>query len=157
MLTRKFGFQLSVGGIDLGSTRLQELEWHFHAMLFLTWIGYVYVKDSHVRIDIVTGDLSARKQAWLELFGCIVFALPYLLVALPYAHDFFMRRLFQNEGSPAPNGLPMRWVIKGFLYFGFWSVLLRRHLGDVPAHRVPVRRVPSSPRRRCRAAARRAH
>ena len=43
VLTRKFGFQLSIGGIDLGSTRLQELEWHFHGMLFLTWIGYVYV------------------------------------------------------------------------------------------------------------------
>jgi TRAP-type mannitol/chloroaromatic compound transport system permease small subunit len=78
VVTRKFGLQLSVGGIDFGSTRLQELEWHFHAMLFLTWIGYVYVKDNHVRIDIATGGLSARKQAWLEVFGCIVFALPYL-------------------------------------------------------------------------------
>ena len=91
-------------------------------MMFLTWIGYAYVKDSHVRIDIATGSLPARKQAWLEVFGCIAFALPYLLVALPYAHVFFMTSFFQNEGSPAPNGLPMRWVIKGFLYFGFWSV-----------------------------------
>ena len=63
VITRKFGFQLSVGTIDLGSTRLQEFEWHFHAMLFLTWIGYAYVKDSHVRIDIATGGLSARRQA----------------------------------------------------------------------------------------------
>ena len=64
VLTRKFGFQLSIGGIDLGSTRLQELEWHFHAMLFLTWIGYAYVKDSHVRIDIVDGQ-PAGAQAGL--------------------------------------------------------------------------------------------
>ena len=48
--------------------------------------------------------------------------LPYLLVALPFAHAFFLDSFFQNEGSPAPNGLPMRWVIKGFLYFAFWSV-----------------------------------
>jgi TRAP-type mannitol/chloroaromatic compound transport system permease small subunit len=123
VFTRKFGFQLNIAGIDLGSTRLQELEWHFHAMLFLTWIGYAYVKDSHVRIDIVTGGLSARKQAWLELLGCIVFALPYLVMAIPYAHAFFMTSLYQNEGSSAPNGLAMRWIIKGFLYFGFWSVL----------------------------------
>ena len=139
-VTRKFGFQLSVGGVDLGSTRLQELEWHFHAMLFLTWIGYAYVKDSHVRIDIVTGGLSARKQAWLELFGCIVFALPYLLMALPYAHAFFMTSFFQNEGSPAPNGLPMRWIIKGVPVLRLLVGAARRHLGDVPAHRVPVRR-----------------
>lgn len=123
VITRKFGFQLNIGGIDLGSTRLQELEWHFHGMLFLTWLGYAYVKNAHVRIDIATGGLSTRAQSWLELFGCIVFALPYLLIALPYAHAFFMTSLIQNEGSPAPNGLPMRWIIKGFLYFAFWSVL----------------------------------
>ena len=124
VVTRKMGFQLSLFGIDLGSTRLQELEWHFHAFLFLTWLGYAYVKDAHVRIDVVTGAYPPRKLATLELIGCVVFALPYLLVALPYAHDFFTLSFRQWEGSNAPNGLPMRWVVKAFLYFGFWSVLL---------------------------------
>lgn len=124
VVTRKIGYQLNIFGIDLGSTRLQELEWHLHGMLFLTWLGYAYVKNAHVRIDIATSGLSQRTQAWLELFGCIVFALPYLIVALPYAHNFFVSALIQNEGSPAPNGLPWRWVIKGFLYLGFWTVFL---------------------------------
>ncbi len=122
VVTRKLGFQLNIGGVDLGSTRLQELEWHFHGMLFLTWLGYAYVKDAHVRIDIATAGLPQRKQAWLELIGCLVFALPYLLVAIPYAHDFFLTSFRQWEGSNAPNGLGMRWIIKGFLYFGFLSV-----------------------------------
>ena len=124
VITRKLGFQLSLFGVDLGSTRLQELEWHFHGFLFLTWIGFAYVRNAHVRIDILTGHLHERRQAWLELIGCAVFALPYLLVALPYAHDFFVLSLQQGEGSNAPNGLPARWVVKGFLYFAFWSVLL---------------------------------
>jgi TRAP-type mannitol/chloroaromatic compound transport system permease small subunit len=123
VLTRKIGFQLSLFGLDLGSTRLQELEWHLHAFLFLTWIGYAYVRNAHVRIDVFTSGLSARKSAWLELIGCALFALPYLLVALPYAHSFFMTSFLQGEGSPAPNGLPARWVVKGFLYFGFVGVL----------------------------------
>lgn len=124
VVTRKFGFQLMIFGIDLGSTRLQELEWHLHGILFLTWLGYAYVRNAHVRIDVLTAGLSARKQAWLELIGCIVFALPYVLTALPYAHDFFWTSFLQWEGSPAPNGLGMRWVIKLFLYIGFWTVLL---------------------------------
>lgn len=124
VISRKFGFQLNIAGVDFGSTRLQELEWHFHGMLFLTWLGYAYVRDSHVRIDVFTAGMSPRRQAWFELFGCVVFALPYLLVALPHAHQFFLVSFFQNEGSPAPNGLGMRWIIKGFLYFAFWSVLL---------------------------------
>jgi TRAP-type mannitol/chloroaromatic compound transport system permease small subunit len=124
VVTRKFGWQLSIGGVDLGSTRLQELEWHFHAFLFLTWLGYAYVKDAHVRIDVATGGLSPRSQAWLELFGCCVFALPYLIMALPHAHNFFVLSFQQWEGSAAPNGLGMRWIVKGFLYFGFISVLM---------------------------------
>jgi TRAP-type mannitol/chloroaromatic compound transport system permease small subunit len=124
VVTRKFGFQLSIAGVDLGSTRLQELEWHFHGILFLTWLGYAYVRDNHVRIDVFTAGASPRKQAWLEIIGCCLFALPYLAVALPFAHDFFWLSYVQNEGSSAPNGLGSRWIIKAFLYFAFWSVLL---------------------------------
>ena len=124
VITRKFGFQLSLFGIDLGSTRLQEIEWHLHAMLFLTWLGYAYVRNSHVRIDVFVANLPPRKLAWLELLGCVVLALPYLFVALPYALNFFVTSYFQNESSSAPNGLPYRWVIKAFLFTGFLTVLL---------------------------------
>ncbi|MEZ5819161.1 MAG: TRAP transporter small permease subunit [Hyphomicrobiaceae bacterium] len=121
VVSRKFGFQLPYGW---GSTPLQELQWHLHAVLFLTWIGYAYVRNAHVRIDIVTGTLSDRSQASLELFGCIFFALPYLYFAVPYAWDFFTVSFWQNESSSAPNGLSRRWIVKGFLFFGFLSVLL---------------------------------
>jgi TRAP-type mannitol/chloroaromatic compound transport system permease small subunit len=124
VVSRKMGFQLNLFGVDLGSTRLQELEWHWHGALFLTWLGYAYVKNAHVRIDIVTGGLSARKQAWLELLGCCIFALPYLYVALPFAWDFLALSFVQNESSNAPTGLPMRWIIKAFLFYGFVSVLM---------------------------------
>lgn len=124
VITRKFGFQLNLFGLDLGSTRLQELEWHFHSVIFLTWIGYCYIRNVHVRIDVFTGGLSQRQQAWFELFGCLVFAFPYVLTALPYAHDFFVTSFWQNESSAAPNGLPWRWIPKGFLYFSFISILL---------------------------------
>ncbi len=124
VITRKFGFQLNLFGIDLGSTRLQELEWHLHGVLFLTWIGYAYIRNSHVRIDVFTATMPARKQAWLELIGCLIFALPYVLVALPYAYGFFLTSFWQNESSTAPNGLPYRWLIKGFLFYCFVSVLL---------------------------------
>lgn len=124
VISRKFGFQLNLFGLDLGSTRLQELEWHLHAIVYLTWIGFAYIANNHVRIDVATAHRPQRTQAWLELFGCLIFAIPYVLTALPYAHNFFLVSFFQNEGSSAPNGLPWRWLSKGFLYFAFWSVLL---------------------------------
>jgi TRAP-type mannitol/chloroaromatic compound transport system permease small subunit len=118
VITRKLGFQLP----GFGSTRLQELEWHLHAILFCTWLGYTYVRNGHVRIDVFTAGLSPRSKLWLELFCCLVFALPYLWVALPYAQDFFVTSFLQNEASDAPTGLPYRWVVKFFLYLAFLTV-----------------------------------
>jgi len=120
VITRKVGFQLP----GLGSTRLQELEWQIHTLLFTTWLGYAYLKNSHVRIDVFVGGLAFRRKVWLELLGCLLFALPYLIVALPYAHDFFMVSFLQNESSDAPNGLPYRWIVKFFVYAGLWGVAL---------------------------------
>jgi TRAP-type mannitol/chloroaromatic compound transport system permease small subunit len=57
------------------------------------------------------------------MFGCLVFALPYLLVALPYAYDYSMLSYTQGESSDAPTGLPMRWIVKGFLFLAFVTTL----------------------------------
>jgi len=120
VITRKVGFQLPM----LGSTRLQELEWQIHTFLFTTWLGYAYVKNTHVRIDVFVGGFSYRNKVWLEFLGCLVFALPYLWIALPYAFDFFWVSLIQNESSDAPNGLPYRWVVKFFMFLGLLGVAL---------------------------------
>ncbi len=114
IVTRKFGFQIA----NFGSTPIQELEWHLHGVLFLFWLGYAYVRNIHVRIDIFTGHLDMRKQARLELFGLIVFAIPYCLVATWYAYGFAETSFLQHESSDAPNGLSRRWIIKSCLVVG---------------------------------------
>jgi len=118
VITRKVGFQLP----GFGSTRLQELEWHLHAVLFCTWLGYAYLRNGHVRIDVFSAPLAPRTKLWLELVCCLVFAAPYLWIALPYAYDFFMVSLRQGESSDAPTGLPYRWVVKFFLFVAFVTV-----------------------------------
>ncbi len=120
VVTRKAGFQLPY----FGSTRLQELEWHLHAFLFLGWLGYCYVRNVHVRIDVFTGALPERRKAWLEIFGIVVFAIPYCLVAIYYAYGFFETSFLQNESSDAPNGLPWRWIAKFALFAALVTVLL---------------------------------
>lgn len=120
VVTRKAGFQLPM----LGSTRLQEFEWHIHGLLFMGWIGYCYVRNVHVRIDVFVTGLSPRGQAWLELAGIFLFAVPYCLVAIYYSYGFFETSLLQNESSDAPNGLPYRWIIKFFLFVSLVGVLL---------------------------------
>lgn len=114
ILTRKIGFQLP----GFGSTPVQELEWHLHGALFLSWLGYAYVRNVHVRIDVFTANMPARRKAWLEIFGIVVFAVPYCLVATYFAFGFAELSFVQGESSAAPNGLGMRWIIKSCLFLG---------------------------------------
>lgn len=119
VVTRKFGFQLPY----FGSTRLQELEWHLHTALFAFWLGAGYVSNTHVRIDLLLGLACPRKQAWVELFGCLLFALPYCLLAIYFSLDFTWISFVDGEASPSSNGLPYRWIPKAFISAGLLLLL----------------------------------
>jgi TRAP-type mannitol/chloroaromatic compound transport system permease small subunit len=105
-------------GRIFGSTLLQELEWHFHTALFALVLGYGYVWNTHVRVDLVRENLAFRKKAWLELIGLTFFMIPYCLIVIwfawIYAYDSFMI----HEISASQVGLTNRWIIKSVLVLG---------------------------------------
>lgn len=103
----------------LGSTKLQELEWHLHAVLFLMCFAFAYVKDSHVRIELLRDRFSGRLRAWVEIFGMLFFLLPYCYVILYFGYDFVIRSYLSHEVSSALTGLTHRWIIKSFVPLGF--------------------------------------
>jgi TRAP-type mannitol/chloroaromatic compound transport system permease small subunit len=115
---RKFGV------MGFPYTKAQELEWHLHTVIFSLWLGYNYVVNAHPRVDSYTERLGFRRKAWIELFGCLVFSLPYTLVLVYYGWDFVKTAYVFNESSDAALGLPYRWVIKGIMYLGLWLLLL---------------------------------
>ena len=106
------------------STRLQEMEWHLHATLFLLALGYGYVHDAHVRIELVRDTLRPRTRAWIELFGALLFMVPYCYVVIEYGSENALRAYNIGEGSDALTGLPYRFIIKGMLPLGFVFVAL---------------------------------
>lgn len=116
VVTRRF--------LVLGSTKLQEGEWHLHAILFLLCMGFVYLRDGHVRIDLFRERMSARRKHWVELFGCIFLAIPYCLIVVWFSLDFVERSWHLNETSDSATGLPYRWAIKAFLPLGLFTLLL---------------------------------
>lgn len=108
----------------LGSTKLQELEWHFHVILFAFCIGYAYLKDSHVRIDLVRENLSERTQWWIEVAGCLFFLLPYCALVIYFGIDFTQRSFATQEISASATGLTHRWIIKSAIPIGFGILAL---------------------------------
>lgn len=109
---------------NLGSTKLQEAEWHFHTILFALCLGYAYLKDSHVRIDLVRESLSERSQWWIELAGCLFFLLPYCGLVIWFGIDFVERSFATSEISASATGLTHRWLIKSMIPIGFGLLAL---------------------------------
>ena len=108
----------------LPSTKLQEMQWHLHSVLFLLTLGYGYVQNAHVRIDLWRETQPPRRRAWIELFGALLFMVPYCYVVIEYGAENALRAWNIGEGSDALTGLSHRFIIKGMLPIGFVFVAL---------------------------------
>ena len=111
-------------GIPAPLTKLQELEWHFHAALFSLWMGYGYTINAHPRVDSFTEHMTLRRKAWIELAGCVLFALPYCALVAYHSLDFVASSYSLAEQSDSTVGLRYRWLIKGIYAAGLWLVVL---------------------------------
>ena len=100
------------------STLLQELEWHFHVANFALVLGYGYIYNRHVRVDLVREKLSFRKQAWIEFLGVSLFMIPFCLIVAYFSFEYVANAFVTNEQSSSLVGLSHRWAIKSILVFG---------------------------------------
>lgn len=101
-----------------GSTVLQELEWHFHTGLFALVLGYGYVHNTHVRVDLIRENLSFRNRAWLEFWGLTVFMIPFCVTIIWFAVEWIHTSYVLGEISASQVGLTHRWIIKSVLLAG---------------------------------------
>jgi TRAP-type mannitol/chloroaromatic compound transport system permease small subunit len=111
-------------GIPIPLTKFQEMEYYLHTVVFSMWMGYNYAINAHPRVDSYTENLGFHARAWLEFWGCLIFALPYMGLLVYFGWDFFWTSFFQNESSEHAVGLPWRWIVKAIFYLGNWFVLL---------------------------------
>jgi TRAP-type mannitol/chloroaromatic compound transport system permease small subunit len=111
-------------GRSFESTLLQELEWHVHTALFALVLGYGYIWNTHVRVDLVRETLAFRKRAWLELLGLTFFMIPFCLVVIYFASVYAYDSFMIHEISTSQIGLTHRWIIKSILVFGLIVALL---------------------------------
>jgi len=122
VVTRKYPtvntFIIEASNHIITSTNLQEMEWHLHTLLFSMCLGWGYLRDSHVRVDLVREKLPQKTQQWIEFLGCSLFLTPYLLVITYFGFDFVASSYATGEGSAAMTGLPHRFIIKGILVLG---------------------------------------
>lgn len=110
-----------------GSIYIQESEWHLFAANFMLAAGWTLLNDGHVRVDLIYTRLSDKKKAWIDLFGSIVFLLPYCMLVIWAAWPFVADSWSILEGSPDPGGLPALYLLKtvipvAFLLLGIQAI-----------------------------------
>ena len=102
----------------LNSPALQDAEWHLHTMIFLGALGFAYVRNAHVRLDVFRHRFGERGRAWVELVGGIVLLMPFIAIMTWFGWVFFAIAWHYDEGYGDTNGIGDRWFIKSFMCLG---------------------------------------
>jgi TRAP-type mannitol/chloroaromatic compound transport system permease small subunit len=107
-----------------GSIALQESLLYINALLFTLGGAYTLKHDGHVRVDIFYSKFTPRNKALLNLFGTLVFLLPFCVLVLWFSWDYVSASWRVWEGSAETSGLQFVYLLKttilllaGFLFW----------------------------------------
>lgn len=100
---------------------LRELESMLFLWLVMLSVGYAYLRDAHVRVDLVSRRFPARLRAAIELAGCVAVLLPFCCVLIWYGGESAWRSFQQAEALPFGD-LPLQWLVRAAVPLG--SLLL---------------------------------
>ncbi len=102
-----------------GRIEFEEVQWHLYSVGFMLGLSYAMQADVHIRVDVLHERFKPTTQAWIDLYGLILFVLPFIALMLIYGARFVADSFVTGEVSSSPGGLPFRWIIKGVLLLGF--------------------------------------
>ena len=109
---------------DTSSNGLLEIQWYLFAAIFLLCAPYTLQKNEHVRIDVLSGKLSPRGLAIIDIIGTLFFLLPMVIVVLWLSLPLVAESYKINEMSANAGGL-IRWPVKLLLPIGFTLLALQ--------------------------------
>lgn len=109
---------------SVSSNAWLELQWYLFGAAFLLAAAYTLKQNEHIRIDIVYGLFSRRVQHWIDLFGHLVFLMPFTLLMLWYLVPYVAQSFANGEVSTNSGGL-LIWPAKALLLVGFILLALQ--------------------------------
>ena len=95
---------------NTSSNALLEIQWYLFAAVFMLGAGYAFLKNAHVRIDFLSGRLSAKARNWIDIVGIIVFLWPLCLLFIKLSWPLFANAWESGEMSQNAGGL-IRWPV----------------------------------------------
>jgi TRAP-type mannitol/chloroaromatic compound transport system permease small subunit len=125
---------------NIGSNAFLEIQWYLFAAVFMLGVGYVMLRNQHVRIDFISSRLSARTNAIIDSAGIVVFTIPLSIIMIDLGWPLFERAYTSGEMSQNAGGL-IRWPVLALVPLGFAILLaqavseLIKRIGFLTGHR----------------------
>jgi TRAP-type mannitol/chloroaromatic compound transport system permease small subunit len=109
---------------NMSSNAWLEIQWYLFSAVFLFCAGYTLLHNQHIRIDVVTGRLSRRAQAWIDILGTLLFLMPMALTILWLSWPVFVDAYQRHEVSTNAGGLII-WPARLMVPIGFLLLVLQ--------------------------------
>jgi TRAP-type mannitol/chloroaromatic compound transport system permease small subunit len=111
-------------GFKVSFTWIIDLEWYLFSILFLWGASSTWLADKHVRVDVFYTLWSKRKKTKLNVIGSLIFLIPWCVMGIITSSQYAWMSFTVGEGSPDPNGLGARYLIKFAITIGYILLLI---------------------------------
>jgi len=109
---------------NFSSNSFLEIQWYLFSIIFLFCAGYTLKHNEHVRIDIISGRLSARARSWIDVFGTVFFLFPMAFLIMWLSWPLFIDAYTRNEVSTNAGGLII-WPARLMVPIGFFLLIVQ--------------------------------
>ncbi|MDV7395788.1 TRAP transporter small permease subunit, partial [Arthrospira platensis SPKY1] len=109
---------------NYSSNAYLEIQWYLFAAVFMLGGGYAFLRNAHVRIDVVNSRLSPRGRNWVDVAGIVLFLFPLCYMLATMGWPLFERAWISGEVSSSAGGL-IRWPVFALIPLGFSLLALQ--------------------------------
>lgn len=103
---------------SIGSNAFLEIQWYLFAAVFLFGAGFAFLQNAHVRIDVISNQLSPRARSRIDIIGIVLFLFPLCFFMIDFSWPIVHNAYVSGEMSSNAGGL-IRWPMYALVPVGF--------------------------------------
>ena len=88
--------------IHYSSNAWLEIQWYMFGAMFLLAAGYALKHEEHVRVDVFFSKMTPKQQAWLDVFGGILFLMPMAVIIAWLSIPMVVNSIRSGSIRPTP-------------------------------------------------------
>ena len=107
--------QVVIRRVGFNQAWLDEAQWWMYGAAMLVGFGFAITTESHVRVDIFHQNFTQKRKSRIETFALGWMLIPFLILMTDVMIHYAISSWKTWEGSDAPNGLHMLFLLKTLL------------------------------------------